>query len=88
MVSYNIDSFALRRILGLNDPHVVLLFGPQIVKVGVEVCEFVWEDISVGDYIERLLAKLFLHLDNIGAKTVLSSQLAAHREVVYFLVFV
>lgn len=57
----------------------------QLLIVGIEITEFIWEDIGVRDEIEGCLSKFLLHADHIVAKTVLSGDFIGLREVVDFL---
>ena len=88
MQTYNVDAFALRWVLWFDDPHVVLLFWAKAVEVGVEVCELIWKNVRVWNYVEIILSKFFLHLNDIFAKTVFPGQFAWVRKVVYFLVLI
>ena len=56
------------------------------MKVRVEISELVWQDVGVRDYIEGLLAKPLLHLDDVGTETILAGELERVREMVYLLV--
>lgn len=58
------------------------------MEVRVEISELVRQIIAIRNYIERFLAKAFLHLDHIFAQTVFSRQLIAHGKVVNFLILV
>ena len=71
--TYDINSFALWRILGLNNPKIILLFGFKFVKVGIEIGKFIWQNIGVWYNIKFFLPKLLLHLYDIVAKPVFAS---------------
>ena len=57
----------------------------QFLVVGIEITEFIWEDIGVRDEIEGCLPKFLLHADHVVAETVLSGDFIGLREVVDFL---
>jgi hypothetical protein len=58
------------------------------VEVGIEVGEFIGQDVCVWDDVEGFFAELFLHFYDIGAEAVFSSEFGAHGEMIDLLVLV
>ena len=54
----------------------------------MEVMEFIWQDVCVGDEVKLASSESFLHLNIIEAETILPSDLVALREVIDSLEFV
>ena len=73
--TYDVDTFALGRVLRLYDPHVALFLRLETVEVRVEVGEFVRQNVRVRNDIKRLFAKLLLYFYDVFAEPVLASQL-------------
>jgi hypothetical protein len=83
----DVDALALRGILRLDDPLVVLDFlRLQLMKVRVEVSEFIRKYVGVGNDVEFILTELVLHLHHVIAQSVLSGELIGLREMINFLI--
>ena len=83
----DVDALALRGILRLDDPLVVLdLLRLQLMKVRVEVSEFIRKYVGVGNDVEFILTELVLHLHHVIAQSVLSGELIGLREMINFLI--
>lgn len=60
----------------------------QLLVVLVELSEFIWQDVSVGNEIKVLLPISLLHPDHIKAEPILPRNLVALWEMVDFLILV
>ncbi len=67
--------------------HLVLLLS-QLVKMTIKICEFIGQIIGVRNDVECFFAKFLLHLDDIGAKSIFSSDLDTIWKVIDFLVII
>lgn len=88
-IVYQLNSSALCRICGLNNPNI--LFGVmllQLLVVFVKLSEFVWQNVGVGYKIEVLLAITLLHTDDVEAKSIFPGDLVRLWEVINLLVLV
>ena len=80
---YQVDAAAARRIGRLDDPDVSLwLRLPQFLEMSMEVVEFIWKNVSLGDEVKLLSTKTLLHLDIVIAKTILPRNLVTLWEVI------
>lgn len=85
----NIDSLSLGHVSRLDNPEVMLpksLLSPM--ESVVEIWELKRQVEGFRNNIKLLFSELFLHFDDVGAKSVLSCQLKRVREVVNFLALV
>ena len=77
------DATPLRGICGFDDPYVALGLGlSKFLVVSVEIVELIWKDVSVRDKIVLISAESLLHFYIVIAKSVLSCDLIALREVI------
>ena len=60
----------------------------QFLIVGVEVVEFLWQDVGVWNEVVLLSPESFLHFHIVVAKSVFASDFIALREVINSLEFV
>lgn len=85
----DVDATTLGGVRRLNNPNVTLWLSlAKFCVVGVEVVEFVWKNVGIRNEIILIPAKSLLHLDIIVAKSILSGNLVALREVIDPLEFV
>ena len=85
----DVDATTLRGVCRLNDPNVTLWLSlAKFCVVGVEVVEFVWQNVGVRNKIILISAKSLLHLDIVVAKSIFSRDLIALWEVIDALEFV
>lgn len=60
----------------------------KLLVVFIELSKLVRKDVSVWNKVIMLLAKSFLHSDDIEAKPILPCDFMTLREMVYFLIFI
>lgn len=60
----------------------------QLLVMGIEVSEFVWEDIGVRHEVEVLFPESLLHANHVETETVLPRDLIALWEMVDLLILV
>lgn len=99
-VVYYEDTFALARVLWLDDPLIYIFIGwgaltvylilllTKLVEVAVKVGEFVRQVIGVRNDVESLFSVFFLHFNDIGTKSILSGKLKTIGKVIDFLVII
>jgi len=88
-IVYNVNAFALGGVSGLHYPDVLLrVVLLQLLVVGVEVPEFIRQDVCIWHEIEVLLSIFFLHLDHVETKSIFPGNFIALRKVVNLLVLI
>lgn len=80
------NSFALTRVLGLDDPHIGFSGAFGLVEMGIKVGKLSRQHVGVGNDVKSIFSVLFLHFDYIGAESVFSSEFKRIRKVIDFLV--
>ena len=85
----DMDATTLGGIRRFNNPNVTLWLGlAKFCVMGVEVVEFVWQNVGVRNEIILIPAKSLLHLHIIVAKSIFSGDFVALWEVIDPLKFV